>query len=151
MYQILKFKEPIPSSFIHALEYDENSKEWTYCYALNTPFELTNENTKELLIYEFICDLHLEENSTVNDESVNIKIKTLDEYLRLLDLQIEVDKKYRKDWLEENKNNEEVNTEPNTFSIENRDYTYEELRRIGINYISFLVESDKEISIFAGV
>lgn len=144
MYQFLEFDRPIPSCSIHSLKFDLGK--WKYIYALNTPFELTNENKEELVVYEYISDLHLKLNESVHEESINLRITTLDEYLFLLEKQIEEDVKYREKWLLQH-----PDEQPNTLILENRDYSHEELLENNVNYISFIVDLGDEETIFAGI
>lgn len=144
MYQLLKFENPIPSCEIHSLEYHNNK--WFFIYALNTPFELNNDNNEELIIYEYISDLYLKKISDVHAESVNIKIKTLDNYLKLLELQRNEDIKYRENWIKENP--DEI---PNKLILENKNYSFEDLRNEGVHYISSILESNDEKTIFSGI
>lgn len=144
MYQILKFSDPIPSCEIYSLEFEGGR--WSYIYALNTPFELTNSNNQELIIYEYICDLHLRLPDSVHPESVNLRIKTLDEYLEWLEKQRNADVDYRMKWIEKN-----PDEKPNTITLENRSYTHIELTKIGVHYVAGLIDNDGENSTFAAI
>lgn len=149
MYQFLKFKEPIPSCGIYSLEYNEKLKEWTYVYILNTPFELTNDNQKDLIIYEYISDLWLKESDNLHQNSVNLKIKTLDQYLKLLDLQRKTDLEFREKWKKDNP--EQAKNCPNQKNLSNKDYSNEELEQLGIHFIANIIDKDDNCTIFAAV
>ena len=144
MYQILKFKQPIPSCEIYGLEF--NNGEWSYIYALNTPFELTNDNKKEMIVYEYICDLCIKEANNIHPESVNIRFKTLDEYLSILNRQIEEDLKFRQNWIRNH-----PDSKPATIKLENKDYSFNELKELDVHLISFIVKKEQNITIFAGI
>lgn len=144
MYQFLKEKELIPSCKIHELIYENG--EWTYVYALNTPFELTDSNDVDLIIYEYICDLILKKADSVHKDSVNIHLKTLKEYKEYLDTQRKIDLAFREAYLEKN-----PDSIANSFSIENKSYSNKELNDLGIHYLSSLVENDGNISKFNGI
>ena len=143
MLQMLEFNHPIPSCKIHSLKYENNK--WTFIYALNTPFELTNKNTENLIIYEYICDLNVKKDD-LHKESINIKFKTLDEYLYYLNKQYEEDIKFREKYL---KNNPDA--EPSTITLENRNYTVEELLNKNVNYIANIVKKEDNLTIFAAI
>lgn len=146
MYQYLTFDRPIPSCAIHSLKFDKSTQKWSYIYALKTPFELTNENTKELIIYEYISDLYLKEADSVHPESINIRIKTLDEYVKLLNEQIKADLEYRKSWLEKN-----PNAKPSTVELENKDYSNIELQSLNVHFVANMVEKGDKTTIFAAI
>lgn len=144
MYQLLKFKHPIPSCEIHSLEFKENN--WIYIYAVNTPIELTDKNTEELIIYQYISDLNLKLLNSVHPESINIKINSLTEYLNILNRQREADINYRKQWL---LNNSEATT--NTIKLYNKSYNYEELIKNDVHYIADMINLEKDYTIFAAI
>lgn len=147
MYQLLKFDNPIPSCAIHELIFDEKEKKWTYVYALNTPFTLTNENKEVLLVYEFISDLHLKSSEGIHPESINLKIKTLDEYLALLERQRQEDLRYREKWIKEHIDDLPV---PNTISLKNQNYSYKDLQKNNVHYIASCLEIKDDESVFTG-
>lgn len=144
MFQLLKFDSPIPSCSIYELEFKDGK--WYYIYALNTPFELTNDNEMELIVYEYISDLYLRLPESVHPESVNLRIKTLDQYLKLLEMQKNEDKKYREYWLSKN-----PEAKPNTIQLENKSYTHDELTNIGVNYIASIYEFEDGFTSFAAI
>lgn len=121
MYQFLKLNDPIPSCEIYSLEFDEGK--WIYIYALNVPFELTDENTEEIIVYEYISDLYLKLPNTVHPESVNLKVIKLHEYLHLLNKQREADLDYRNKWLSKL----DVIPEINSVTLKNKSYSHQEL------------------------
>lgn len=145
MYQFLKLKEPIPSCEIYSLEFQNN--EWIYVYALNVPFELTNDNTEEIIVYEYISDLYLKLSDSVHPESVNLRITKLDEYYHLLKNQREADLSYREKWLSKL----DVTPEINSIILENKSYTHQELLNNNLHYISYIIQYTDEITTFAAI
>jgi len=146
MYQLLEFSHPIPSCKIFELKFDEDKKAWTFIYAVETPFELTNSNTKEMIIYKHISDLIVKENVDFHEESTNIKFKTLDEYLEYLNAQYNADMKYRKSWKLNN-----PKAKANVLTLINDNYTSKELAENEITYISEVVSINKNYSCFTGI
>lgn len=144
MYQLLKFDTPIPSCEIHSLEYLDGN--WKYIYALNTPFELTDENTESLIIYEYISDLHLKTKDSVHPESINLEIKTLTEYLAWLEKQRLTDILYREDWKKKH-----PNAKANIIELENKNYSKNDLREIGVHYIATELDKNEKVTNFAAV
>ena len=153
MYQFLKFDEIIPSCEIFELNFDEKDDKWYYIYALNTPFELTNnKDQEELIIYEYISDLILKEPNFVHGESINIKIKSLDQYIEILNKQRQVDLLYREFW---KINNPDIakHGPNNCVTLENRNYSNKELRELGIHYIATNLKQNNKIclTVFAAI
>lgn len=144
MYQMLRFDKPIPSCGIHELKFVNNS--WEFIYALLTPIELTNENDQELLIYEYISDLKLVTSDVVNLKSINLRIKTYDEYLELLKRQAEADIEFREEW---KKNNPEA--VPNKVTLDNQHYTHGDLLRLNVNFIASIIEQNDTCTVFAAI
>ena len=144
MYQFLKFESPIPSCEIHSLSFEDGK--WYYTYALNTPFELTNENDRELIIYEYISDLYLRLPDTVHPESVNLRIKTLDEYLEWLEKQRLADISYRMEWKKKH-----PNAKPNIVKLRNQNYDHDSLLDNGVHYIASMINNDGEFTEFAAI
>ena len=141
MYQFLKFDELIPSCQIFELNFNELKGVWEFVYAVNTPFELTNdEDQEELLIYEYISDLYLKETTFVHGESINIRVKSLDQYKEILERQREVDLAYRDAWKKENPNDEIP--DENYITLENRNYNHRELEKMGIHFISAIYKQN---------
>ena len=140
MYQLLEFEEAIPSCEIYSMKYDKENDKWKFIYAVDTPFELKTkeqlikEGYREdlndvpyVIIYEFISDLILKEmDNAIHPESINIKLKTLDEYKFWLTEQRKADFKYREDYYKENPEFFENNI-PGIVILEKRDYSNEEL------------------------
>lgn len=149
MLQFLIFDEPIPSCSIYGLKY-ENEK-WKFIYALNTPFELTDENSQEMIIYEYISDLTIKESKDLHPDSTNIKFKTLSEYLKILRMQIDEDKKFRENYFNKLIESGEKIPEPNTIELNHKDYNYSELKEIGVHFISKIYDDKSFTTIFAAI
>ena len=147
MFQVLEYDQPIPSCEIHGLRYDDG--EWKFRYAVNTPVEITNENTVDLIVYEYISDLSIRIGEGQHKDAVNIHFKTLDQYMALLESQRLADLMFRKRWLEKH-----PGAQVKKFATKvlcNRDYDINELRAEGVRFLSFLVEDGGETSTFAAV
>lgn len=147
MFQILEFEDPIPSCEIYGLRYDNGV--WKFKYAVNTPMEITNENTIDLIVYEYICDLTVRIGEGQHKDAVNIHFKTLDEYLLLLESQRITDLAFRANWLKKNPGAQVKKFAMKT--LENKDYDINDLRALEIRFMSFLIEDNGEISTFAAV
>ena len=145
MYQFLRLDEPIPSCEIYSLEFSESK--WIYIYALNVPFELTNENTQEIVVYEYISDLYLKMSDSIHPESVNLRITKLDEYLCLLTIQRQADLDYRDKWLSKL----DVIPEINSVTLGNKTYSHQELLDNGLHFISFTIDFTDKITKFAAI
>lgn len=144
MYQFLKFEDPIPSCKINSLEFTDNK--WFFIYALEVPYDINNENEKELIIYGHISDLSIGTKDEVHEESVNIKIKTLNDILNLLKVQREEDEKYRKIWRSEN-----PEAIPNIITLENKSYSNKELVEAEVSYISGIEAINSNTTEFIGI
>ena len=148
MIQLLKFDEPIPSCLIHSLKFNKENNKWEYIYALSTPEELTNNKKFNLIIYEYISDLKLKDGTNMHPDSINIKIRNLDEYLFYLNKQREADLSYRRKWIKEH-NIEDYHL--NTVELYNKDYSNEDLNVEELCYISRIVEQKDDKTIFAAI
>lgn len=146
MFQMLTFDKPIPSCEIHELSFKDNK--WYFTYALNTPVELTDDKEVDLIIYEYICDLILKDPKGLHEESINIHVKTLSEYLKWMEKQRDADLRFRERFLKEHP---EAKDNLITKTLENRDYSYQELSKLGLSYFSFIVEIKENETIFAAV
>lgn len=144
MYQILNFDNPIPSCEIHELNFVDGK--WVFVYALLTPVKLTNENEQELLVYEYISDLKLVTLETVNLKSINLRVKTLDEYLKLLYAQMKTDVEYREMWKAKN-----PTAEPNKLKLLNQNYSHNDLSRLGVTFIASILEKLEGNTVFTGI
>lgn len=145
MYQFLRLNNPIPSCELYSLEFIENK--WIYIYALNTPFELNDDNTVEIAVYEYISDLYLKVPDSIHPESVNLKITKLSEYMHLLKKQMETDLDYRKKWLSKLDDVPEVNS----ITLENKTYSHQDLLNSNLHYISFTIEFNDKYTKFAAI
>lgn len=144
MYQLLKFNEPIPSCSINSIEFIDGK--WVFNYALNTPFELTDDNRNDLIVYEYISDLFVKNAEGLHHESVNVHFKTLTEYLSLLKRQQEEDINFRIAWKENN-----PDALPLTITLENKNYSLQELKKLNVNFIASIVNLDSEFTEFAAI
>lgn len=157
MYQFLEFDEPIPSCQIFSLNYNKDSGKWKFIYAINTPFELKSKNdnvsrrniNKQLIIYEYISDLILKEKNDVHDESVNITISNLEEYIDILKYQRDVDNDYRGKWKKENP--DIIAEGPNIINLNNRNYNHEELSIRDVHYIASIYNQKDDETAFAAI
>ena len=148
MYQFIKFDNPIPSCQIFELNFDSKNEKWEFVYAINTPYELTNNSNQEpLIIYEYISDLYLKEVSFVHKESINIKVNNLNEYIDILNLQRQADLDYRKRWIEENP--DLAADGPSSITLENRNYSHEELLENDIHFIASILKQNNRIELTA--
>ena len=147
MYQILEFEEPIPSCRIYSMLYRNNK--WIYCYAIETPKEITNDNEEELLIYGYISDLTVKLGKNQHKDSVNIYFKTLDELLNILKLQREADIKFREEWKKQNPDAKIADFA--TRILENRDYSHKELKKLDVNFVASVIEQKEDKTKFAAI
>jgi hypothetical protein len=145
----LEYDLPIPSCEIHSLRYDGGK--WVFAYAVNTPVEITNSNKQDLIVYEYISDLIVRIGDGQHPDAVNIHFKTLDEYMLLLEAQRTADLEFRRKWLEKEKNQGKCVKKFAMRTLENRDYSFKELREENVHFISFLMEDNGVSSIFAAV
>lgn len=143
MYHEITFEEPIPTCRIFSLTFDGGK--WRYHYRVETPVELKGE--LDLVIYGHVSDLYLVHSNDIKDGGVNIPVKSLENYVKLLELQREKDLLFRKLWLE--KNPGRTIGERNRVKLENRDYPAEELRELGIMYVSSELEHSDMMTEFA--
>lgn len=142
MIQKFKTENPIPSCEILELEY-ENGK-WYYIYGINTPEEISNEESKEFIVYGHISNLVVKYDD-LNELSVNIHFKTLDQYIDILNKQRQADLDYRVSWLSRH-----PKCPINTVILENRSYKQEELQE-KISYLSTILMEVDDVTIFAAV
>ena len=148
----LLFDEPIPSCKIDSLLYED--KNWKFCYKVNSPIDL-NDNTENLnlAIYGHISDLELIKRDTLHEKSCNIKINSLNDYIKYLTLQIEADKKYREEFMKKIEYNNELknNLQLNVVELSNKNYSNEELQKMRITYIAGIYDQNEHNTIFKAV
>lgn len=143
MYQFITLKNPIPSCAIYGLKFNEGN--WEFVYAVKTPIELKPGEEYDLVVYEYISDLYLKRRSSVNPQSVNVPVRTLEGYLGLLERQRLEDIRYRKEWCARN-----PGVEANTVELDNRDYDPSELKNL-LTYVSGVKSVDQNKTIFIAV
>jgi len=144
MIQKFTFDNPIPSCRVCELKFTNNK--WQFVYFINTPQLLLEGKEYDLCIYEFISNLILKERSTLNPESTNISIKSLNDYLSILQSQREADIKYRKEWLSKHPDAKK----PSTITLENKSYSYDELKDLA-NYIVGIQSQNQTNTTFIGI
>lgn len=153
MLQCVKLDQPIPSANIYAVEWDEEKSKWTYVYSVRTPVEITDDDMEtDLMIYEYISNLHVEIGENQHGDAVNIHFRGLTQYMQILELQRLADVNFRKQWCERWKAEHGEEPEVSSFAIkvlQHRNHSYSELEAIGIHCISFLMESGKDADAFA--
>ena len=138
MIQILQFDKPIPSCFIHDVEF-VNGK-MVYNYLIDTEVELTNNMEEQLVIYNQISYLRLVHKDSIPNISANIPISSLDEYRSYLELQREADIKLRSKFRSEN-----PDLVPRTIVLENRNYSREELKKLDVEYIMEIIAETEDM------
>ena len=125
MFQMLTFKDPIPSCEIHSMQWNANERSWSYIYAVKIPIEITDKNKMDLMVYEYIADLVVKSGENQHDDAVNIHFKTLTEYLTMLETQRKIDLLFRERWLSTHPDAKVADWSKR--SLEHRDYEYDEL------------------------
>ena len=145
MYQILNFNEAIPSCNISSIEYNSNTKKWSFNYILETPFEIKPGDKFDLSVIGHIAYLRLT-NETFVKESINIHVHSYEEYMDLLESVRKEDFRFRNEW---KKNN--PNAKPNTIILKNKNYSKEELKSNGVHYIVCILEQNDEETTFVAI
>lgn len=139
--QILGFDKPIPSCFIHDIEYKDGKM--VYNYLVDTPVELNENMDTELVIYNQISYLRLVLKSEMSELSANISIKSLSEYRGYLDKQREADIKMREKFKAAN-----PDMTPRTIVLERRNYSREELSSLDVEYVmEVLLDADDIVEV----
>ena len=139
--QILGFDKPIPSCFIHNVEYKDGKI--VYNYLVDTPVDLTDDMNEELVIYNQISYLRLVLKKEMNEISANIPVNSLSEYRSYLDAQRIADIKMREKFRESN-----PDVSPRTIVLDKRDYSREELYNLDVEYVMEIVsETDNTIEV----
>lgn len=139
--QILGFEQPIPSCFIHNIEFKEGKV--IYNYLVDTPVELTDNMDVELVIYNQISYLRLVLKEEMTNLSANIPIQSLSEYRYYLDKQREADIRMREVF---KKNHPEAT--PRTIVLDKKDYSRDELFNLDVEYVmEVLFETEDSIEV----
>lgn len=149
---LLLFDEPIPSCKIDSLIYKNNK--WFFVYKTYSPIDITDKNDDlNLVIYGHISDLQLEDASSLNPLSVNIKINSFNEYINFLNLQIKADKEYRKQFKKKLKYNRELENsiQLNVVELLNKDYNNDDIKKENITYIANIYRQNDDFTIFSAV
>lgn len=147
MFQDFILDECIPSCELHGLLWRDDS--WKFLYMVKTPLIITNENTMPLMIYEFISDLKVVKDLDQHEDSVNIRFKTLDEYMSLLSKQRQADLEFRRQWIA--KNPDMAIQEFCKRKVKNGvDYDYSKLKEMNIHFVSGILEQDDLMTVFSG-
>lgn len=144
MLQTIEFDDLIPSCEIYEVKYNRETGKWTYVYAFETPFELTDDNEEELIVYGHISNMDVRK-ADLNELSINIHFKTLSDYIHILNTQRQADRDYRIDWLKRH-----PKCPINTVILENRDYDHKELQE-RVTYASTILMKTDNITVFAAV
>lgn len=147
MKQFLEFDHPIPSCEVYGMSWRDDH--WVYTYALSTPFELTDGNNQDMIVYQFISDLVVRLAAPMHHDSVNLHFRTLSDFLSLLDRQVQEDKAYREGWLAAHP---EVNvSRRSTFILPHGEWLGDALLEHGVHYVADYLGETEGGSIFAGV
>lgn len=137
----IRTKNPVPSCTINNLIWDDKTLEWSYEYLVSLPKGITVDEegsfSKTLFVYGHIHQLKLVDNVTKN--SVNITVNKVEEVEEMVSLQYEADMEFRKKWIEENPEYEEL---ANVVEVKNETQFSE------YNHIISIKEQKEETTIF---
>lgn len=136
--QILGFESPIPSCFIHNIEYKDGKI--IYNYLIDTPIELSDSIEEELVIYNQISYLRLVLKSEMNNISANIPINSLSEYRSYLDAQRTADIQMRERFRQSH-----PDMTPRTIVLEKRNYSRDELYNLDVEYVMEVIVDTEDI------
>lgn len=109
----------VPSCSVKMLIWDSINNMWKYEYEVTIPDSISIDEdgcfSKELYVYGHIQELLLVESVTKN--SVNLKVKSKGDILRMLDDQYREDMEYRRRWIS---NNPEYYSKVNEVLLDNK-------------------------------
>lgn len=141
MLQKLTFDQPIMSAEIGDLLFEDGK--WKYVYHVDVPEELT-DTPGEYMVYGHISSLVVKADDH-SEISNNIHFKTLEEYLQILQTQIDADMQFRIQYFAK-KSKHTINT----VVLENRNYLSDELSK-EISYLAFEMIQGEDHTVFAAV
>ena len=130
---------PVPSCKISRLIWDEKEEKWLYEYQIinKSNILLKDNNEKELYVYSHISNLTITDR--VNEGSINITVKNLNDIKELMKKQSKEDMLYREKWIKDHPNYFD-----NVLKYETENITHEPKYR----YIISVLSQDKDKTVF---